>query len=111
MELLFQSLYPDALSDAMYSRLSNAFLVGMIVGMILFGHIADQFGRKTGAVATTLLLTLGIIMSTAANGATTKGMLWMLVIARGVAGVGAGGEYPVTGNEAPIPSFQCVTFC
>mgnify|MGYP005989497915 FL=1 len=66
--------------------------------MVFFGYIADQFGRKTGAIATTVLLTIGIIMSTASNGLTQTGMLWMLVIARGVAGVGAGGEYPVTGE-------------
>lgn len=98
VELLFAEIYPDSLTGTMYSRLSNSFLIGMIIGMILFGYIADQLGRKTGAIATTLLLTLGIIMSTAANGKTETGMLWMLVIARGVAGVGAGGEYPVTGK-------------
>lgn len=91
-------LYPEALTNAMYSRLSNAFLIGMIVGMVMFGYVADQFGRKTGAVATTLLLTLGVIMSTAANGKSESGLLWMLVISRGIAGVGAGGEYPVTGE-------------
>lgn len=105
VELLFATIYPDALTDTMYSRLSNAFLIGMIVGMVIFGYIADQLGRKTGAVATTLLLTLGIIMSTAANGTSETGMLWMLVIARGVAGVGAGGEYPVTGNDSPCYCF------
>lgn len=100
VELLFAVLYPDGLTDTMYSRLSNSFLIGMIVGMILFGYIADQFGRKTGAVATTVLLTVGIVLSTAASGSSQTGMLWMLVIARGIAGVGAGGEYPVTGAGA-----------
>lgn len=84
----------------MYSRLSNAFLVGMIIGMLGFGVLADQLGRKTGAVATTLLLVLGIALSTASSGVTPTGMFWMLVVARGVAGVGAGGEYPVSGAGA-----------
>lgn len=84
----------------MYSRLSNAFLVGMIIGMLLFGGIVDQLGRKTGAVATTLLLVLGIVLSTAASGSTPTGLLWMMVVARGIAGVGAGGEYPVSGAGA-----------
>lgn len=100
VELLLSVIYPDALTSSMYSRLSNAFLVGMIVGMLFFGIIADQIGRKTGAVATTLLLVLGIALSTAANGTSETGLLWMLVIARGVAGVGAGGEYPVSGAGA-----------
>jgi MFS family permease len=95
---LFAVLYPDALTAGMYSRLSNAFLVGMIFGMLFFGVVADQLGRKTGAVATTIILTLGIVLSTAASGTSHKGLLWMLVIARGIAGVGAGGEYPVSGT-------------
>lgn len=102
VELLLAVLYPDALTNTMYSRLSNSFLIGMIIGMIIFGYVADQFGRKTGAIATTLILTLGVILSTAANGTTESGLLWMLVIGRGVAGVGAGGEYPVTSRIRPM---------
>jgi MFS family permease len=100
VELLLAVLYPEALTNSMYSRLSNAFLIGMIVGMLLFGVVADQLGRKTGAVATTILLVLGIALSTAANGTTDTGLLWMLIVARGIAGVGAGGEYPVSGSGA-----------
>lgn len=72
----------------------------MIVGMLGFGVLVDQIGRKTGAVLTTLLLVLGIVLSTAASGTSPTGMLWMLIIARGIAGVGAGGEYPVSGAGA-----------
>ncbi|KAH8170342.1 sugar transporter domain-containing protein [Sarocladium implicatum] len=100
IQILMKVLYPDALTDTIYSRLSNAFLIGMIIGMLFFGVIVDQLGRKTGAVATTILLVLGIAMSAAASGATPTGLLWMLIIARGVAGVGAGGEYPVSGAGA-----------
>ncbi|UNI22740.1 hypothetical protein JDV02_008603 [Purpureocillium takamizusanense] len=100
VELLLAVLYPDALTPSIYTRLSNAFLIGMIVGMLFFGVVVDQIGRKTGAVFTTLLLVLGIAMSTAANGTTPTGLFWMLIVARGVAGVGAGGEYPVSGAGA-----------
>ncbi|KAI1381981.1 metabolite transport protein [Hypoxylon crocopeplum] len=100
VELLLAVLYPDALTNSIYQRLSNAFLIGMIIGMLLFGIVVDQLGRKTGAVATTALLVLGIVLSTAASGETPTGMFWMLIIARGIAGVGAGGEYPVSGAGA-----------
>lgn len=93
-------LYPEALTDAIYERLSNAFLIGMIIGMLLFGVVVDQLGRKTGAVATTALLVLGIVLSAAASGTSPTGLFWMLIIARGIAGVGAGGEYPVSGAGA-----------
>jgi MFS family permease len=100
VELLLAILYPESLTNSIYTRLSNAFLIGMIVGMLMFGVVADQLGRKTGAVATTALLVLGIVLSTAAKGETETGMFWMLIIARGIAGVGAGGEYPVSGAGA-----------
>lgn len=60
--------------------------------MVSFGVIVDQLGRKTGAVATTVLLVVGIVLSAAANGTSPTGMFWMLIVARGIAGVGAGGE-------------------
>jgi MFS family permease len=99
VSLLFAVIYPDALTNTMWSRLSNAFLIGMIIGMLILGFIVDHHGRKTGAVLTTTLLSLGIILSTGAAGKTPTGMMWMLVVARGVAGAGAGGEYPVTGKK------------
>jgi MFS family permease len=42
-----------------------------------------------------VLLVLGIVLATAAHGKTPTGMFWMIIISRGIAGVGAGGEYPV----------------
>ncbi|GME47198.1 hypothetical protein GTA08_BOTSDO13565 [Neofusicoccum parvum] len=100
VELLLAVLYPESLTNSIYSRLSNAFLIGMIVGMLLFGGVVDQLGRKTGAVATTVLLVLGIALSAGASGTSETGMFWMLIVARGIAGVGAGGEYPVSGAGA-----------
>jgi hypothetical protein len=90
LSLIFGVLYPD-LSTTMYSRLSNAFIIGMIVGMLGFGYISDRLGRKSGAVFTTLILVLGIALSAASSGKDELGMFWMLVISRGIAGVGAGG--------------------
>ncbi|KAJ4183292.1 hypothetical protein NW755_009782 [Fusarium falciforme] len=100
VQLIMKVLYPDALTSSISTRLSNAFLIGMIIGMLFFGLIVDQFGRKTGAVATTILLVLGIALSAGASGGTDVGLFWMLIVARGVAGVGAGGEYPVSGAGA-----------
>ncbi|KAG2414786.1 hypothetical protein HFD88_005974 [Aspergillus terreus] len=100
IELIMGVIYPDSLTTAVASRLSNAFMVGMIIGMLSFGYISDRLGRKTGAVLTTMILVLGIALSAGASGVTENGMFWMLIIARGIAGVGAGGEYPVAGAGA-----------
>ncbi|KAF8885497.1 hypothetical protein BD779DRAFT_1533466 [Infundibulicybe gibba] len=47
------------------------------------------FGLRLGIFATTLLLVFGITLATAAHGKDPTGMLWMMVISRGIAGVGA----------------------
>jgi MFS family permease len=99
LNLMLTVIYPDTLSSDMKARLSNAFLIGMIVGMVGFGVVVDQIGRKTGAVLTTVILLVGIILSTGASGTSPLGLFWMLVVARGIAGVGAGGEYPVAGTS------------
>lgn len=91
IELIMGVIYPEALTTAVASRLSNAFMVGMIIGMLSFGYIADKLGRKSGAVMTTTILVLGIALSAGASGLTREGMFWMLIVARGIAGVGAGG--------------------
>ncbi|KAJ6054513.1 hypothetical protein N7444_003611 [Penicillium canescens] len=100
LELLMGVIYPESLTTAVAARLSNAFMVGMIIGMLSFGYISDKLGRKTGAVLTTVILVLGIALSAGASGVNENGMFWMLIIARGIAGVGAGGEYPVAGAGA-----------
>lgn len=110
VELIMAVLYPGTLTGSVTSRLSNAFLIGMIIGMLLFGHVVDQFGRKTGAVATTLLLVLGIALSAGASGTSDHGLFWMLIVARGVAGVGAGGEYPVSGAGAAEATDESDTY-
>jgi MFS family permease len=108
LNLMLTVIYPDMLSSGMKARLSNAFLIGMIVGMVGFGVVVDQIGRKTGAVLTTLILLLGIALSAFASGTSPIGMFWMLVVARGIAGVGAGGEYPVAGMSSQVLPFPNV---
>ncbi|KAJ5712154.1 hypothetical protein N7488_006310 [Penicillium malachiteum] len=100
LELLMEVIYAKSWSTAVASRLSNAFMVGMIIGMLSFGYISDKLGRKTGAVLTTTFLVVGVALSAGASGYTEDGMFWMLIISRGIAGVGAGGEYPVAGAGA-----------
>ncbi|KAF4454609.1 putative inorganic phosphate transporter [Fusarium austroafricanum] len=94
MNPVLAELYPDSFSKTIKTRLSNAFLIGEVLGMLFFGYSIDKLGRRTGIVFATLFLVLGIIIATAAHGKTELGMFWMMIIGRGVAGFGAGGEYP-----------------
>ncbi|KAH8424034.1 uncharacterized protein LDX57_001789 [Aspergillus melleus] len=68
--------------------------------MVFFGALIDRVGRRTGVVAATSFLVLGIALAAAAHGTFELGMFWMMIVARGVAGFGAGGEYPVCATSA-----------
>lgn len=98
MEPLFSDLYPDGISSTIKTRLSNSYLIGEIFGMIFFGVIIDRLGRRTGIVFATLFLILGIILATASHGKDQLGLFWMMIVGRGIAGFGAGGEYPTCGT-------------
>ncbi|KAK6004804.1 hypothetical protein QM012_008666 [Aureobasidium pullulans] len=100
MTTILKKLYPKALTSSIKTRLSNSILIGEVVGMLLFGFCIDKYGRRFGVIATTLFLVLGITLATASHGATATGMFWMMIISRGIAGVGAGGEYAVCTAQA-----------
>ncbi|GKT43489.1 glycerophosphoinositol permease 1 [Colletotrichum spaethianum] len=89
MNTVLAKLYPKQMTTEVKTRLSNSILVGDIFGMLIFGLCIDKFGRKVGIILTTFFLVLGIVIATAAHGNTVEGMFWMMVIGRGVAGVGA----------------------
>ncbi|KAL0939821.1 uncharacterized protein CTRU02_206431 [Colletotrichum truncatum] len=100
MNTVLAKLYPKEMTSQVKTRLSNSILIGDIFGMLIFGLCIDKFGRRVGIILTTLFLVLGIVIATAAHGTTVEGMFWMMVIGRGVAGVGAGGEYTVCTSQA-----------
>lgn len=87
---------------AVSTRISNASLVGAIIGQIAVGLICDRVGRKAGVTVTTALLVLGAIFATAAFPVDGKpeNMFWWLTVARGCVGVGVGGEYPASSTSA-----------
>lgn len=58
MNPFLTKLYPEAYTDAVQTRMSNAYLIGEIIGMLGFGFLIDRIGRKFGIVACTSLLIL-----------------------------------------------------
>jgi PHS family inorganic phosphate transporter-like MFS transporter len=83
----------------MKSAVSAAALIGAVIGQLLFGVLGDVFGRKTNMIITCCLLIFGGILCTAAYGGSATGTLWFLVIARGILGIGIGGEYPLAASS------------
>ncbi|GAB7353139.1 hypothetical protein MBLNU459_g3674t1 [Dothideomycetes sp. NU459] len=79
---------------------SNALLVGEIIGQLTIGLTCDYLGRKTAIVLTTMMIVVGGILATASSGHTIEGMFWMLTISRGIVGFGTGGEYPASSTSA-----------
>ncbi|TQV95629.1 hypothetical protein V2A60_000814 [Cordyceps javanica] len=100
MNAVLGKLYPKQMTATVKTRLSNSILIGDIFGMIFFGLCIDKFGRRIGIVLTTFFLVFGIVLATAAHGTSVEGMFWMMVIGRGIAGLGAGGEYTVCTSQA-----------
>ena len=68
--------------------------------MLFFGVTIDRLGRRTGIVFATFFLILGVILATASHGKDQLGLFWMMIVARGIAGFGAGGEYPTCGTSS-----------
>lgn len=100
--VVFKKLYPSAYTSEVSTRVSNSLLVGAVIGQITVGLICDRIGRKSALVITTLLIIVGATIGTAAHGAngSVQGLFWCLTIARGITGVGVGGEYPASSTSA-----------
>lgn len=98
--VLLKKEYPAEYTSAVSTQVSNALLVGEIIGQITIGLTCDYLGRKTAIILTTLMIVIGGILATAAHGVTILGMFWMMTIARGVVGFGTGGEYPASSTSA-----------
>src|ERR1700760_2024814 len=98
--VLLKKEYPKQYTPTVSTRVSNALLVGEIIGQIVIGLTCDYLGRKFAIVITTLMIVFGGILATAAHGVTIEGMFWMLIIARGIVGFGTGGEYPASSTSA-----------
>ncbi|KAI8990310.1 major facilitator superfamily domain-containing protein [Pilobolus umbonatus] len=97
---LFRIYGSGIFNDTMRSRLSYAMFVGAVVGQLGFGLVIDRVGRKFGLIATTALVIVGAAFSAASYGTTVDGLLWMMIVARGILGVGVGGEYPCSSVSA-----------
>ncbi|KAI9445250.1 MFS general substrate transporter [Lactarius indigo] len=102
LQVVFGRLYPKDYTPAVATRVSNAMLVGAIIGQLFVGLICDRVGRKIALVFTTLLIVLGATLGTAAHGAhgSAKGLFWFLTFSRGLTGIGVGGEYPAASTSA-----------
>ncbi|QOU18359.1 hypothetical protein BRETT_000085 [Brettanomyces bruxellensis] len=97
---VFSVGYPKAYTSSVKTRVSNALMIGEIIGQITVGLTCDYYGRRWAILATTSIIVVGSILAAAMHGSTVTGMFWMLTVARGVTGFGVGGEYPASSTSA-----------
>jgi MFS family permease len=69
--------------------LSSMLLVGWALGGVLFGWVADRYGRRRALIITVSIFALGTALCAAATS------LWQLVVFRAIASIGIGGEWAV----------------
>lgn len=79
-----------ALTTSQVSWLNSATLAASAVGALVFGRIADIFGRRRVYGVEVLILAAGALAS-----AFAPNFSWLLV-SRIVLGIGVGGDYPVS---------------
>lgn len=91
-------IYGEKYSASTYSRtVSSIVFAGTVLGMIVFGFVADYHSRKMGMIVSTLILIIFTILCSGAwgkNKADVDGLLTALIVYRFLVGIGIGGEYP-----------------
>ncbi|KAG9399967.1 hypothetical protein AC1031_011433 [Aphanomyces cochlioides] len=90
----------DVYTPALKGAVSAAALIGAVIGQIVFGYLADILGRRINMIITCGILILGGVICALASGGSPTNTLWILVVARGILGVGIGGEYPLAASAS-----------
>lgn len=108
LEIQLVSLISPALTDKRTFALSNGeagflgsmYLIGEVVGALVFGRLTDKLGRKK-----LFIITLGIYLVGSGLGGFSWNY-WSLLICRFIAGTGIGGEYTAINSaiDELIPS-------
>jgi MFS family permease len=78
------------LDNAQIGMLGSISLVSALIGAVVFGRIADRFGRKTVYGVEAMIMAAGAILS-----AFSPDFIWLL-LSRFLLGIGIGGDYPVS---------------
>ncbi|KAJ6106671.1 hypothetical protein N7512_010188 [Penicillium capsulatum] len=90
--------WKDEVSSLRLTCINIATLAGTLFGMVLFGFLADKYGRKKMYGAELLLLitaTLGVVMSSNGENGSMNVYGW-LIWWRICVGIGVGADYPLS---------------
>ncbi|TIA07405.1 MFS general substrate transporter [Aureobasidium pullulans] len=101
--VVFKHTLGKSYTSAIQTRISNALLVGAVIGIVGLGYICDIWSRRGGLWVTSSLVVIGSLLATLVfqvQGQGVHDMMWYMTIARGITGVGVGGEYPPSAAAA-----------
>lgn len=86
--VVLRQIHGASYTGPISTRLSNASLVGTILGQLAIGYACDRWGRKQGIAISTFCIVAGAIIVTAAHGAhgSLSGFFWCFTIGRGLTG-------------------------
>lgn len=77
------------LSNSQIGLVSSITTVGMMVGAVVFGYLADKFGKKNIIMITLLIFSISNLALAFTNGLSS------FLLVRFITGIGLGGELPV----------------
>lgn len=90
---LLTRVYGPEVNDNNRTTVMNSLIfAGTIVGMVSFGYLSDKFGRKSGMMIASAIVTLFSGLQAASSGAQHGTA--MLSACRFLLGIGVGAEYP-----------------
>ncbi len=78
------------LSTALTSWVSGSAILGAVVGALVFGRLADRFGRRR------IYLVVAVLMIAGALAGASSPNVGFLIGSRLILGLGIGGDYPVS---------------
>ncbi|RJE18120.1 MFS phosphate transporter [Aspergillus sclerotialis] len=102
---LFEATFPDCWDDETVCNanwvdaIDYLEVIGIIVGQLLVGVLGDWIGRRFGLIQDAVVMTLGLVMLTAAWGLTMNGWVICYAWSLFIYGIGVGGEYPMTATS------------
>lgn len=79
---------------------SYSSFAGIMLGMVIFGAMADMIGRNSAGIFTSILMVVGVIIMSFVRADDLNTMFLVWAISFGLFGFGVGGEYPLSASGA-----------
>jgi PHS family inorganic phosphate transporter-like MFS transporter len=94
--MISQVYFNGHLSSNLEGLLKGSASWGALIGQLVFGYIADKYGRKKVYGIELLIIIIGTIGSALSGNSPSTSIITMLVLWRLFMGIGIGGDYPIS---------------